>query len=233
MNKSKNYNSIVFLTTLSVYLGLVLVGGSLPISAQENLVACNEKELRQEATLKFTEIGLKSDYIYILPRLGNILLNEDYTAIGRFASFDVDIALSDKSAKPEFKINLKQITARNDITYTEELLRNIGTIADITGRSGCPVDQFGCSPFELKLRLDNSEFFAQLKYTRKSKSDARSFAYAYKLLVEADVCLFSNSPLYKLRFRNTEAFARNNQVFIVTRLPRGSIDELLAEKDAQ
>ena len=35
MNKSKNYNSIVFLTTLSVYLGLVLVGGAMsPVLAQ-------------------------------------------------------------------------------------------------------------------------------------------------------------------------------------------------------
>src|SRR5215213_8774342 len=30
MSNRKNYNSIVFLTTLSVYLGLVLVGGATP-----------------------------------------------------------------------------------------------------------------------------------------------------------------------------------------------------------
>src|SRR5215211_7786112 len=30
MSERKNYNSIVFLTTLSVYLGLVLVGGATP-----------------------------------------------------------------------------------------------------------------------------------------------------------------------------------------------------------
>src|SRR6185436_16216295 len=32
---------------------------------------------------------------------------------------------------------------------------------------------------------------------------------------------------------NTQAISTNNQVFIVTRLPRASIDELLAKKDAQ
>ena len=33
MTSGKNYNSIVFLTTLSVYLGLVLVGGTPPVLA--------------------------------------------------------------------------------------------------------------------------------------------------------------------------------------------------------
>ena len=33
MSNPKNYNSIVFLTTLSVYLGLVLIGGTPPVLA--------------------------------------------------------------------------------------------------------------------------------------------------------------------------------------------------------
>jgi hypothetical protein len=37
MSNSKNYNSIVFLTTLSVYLGLVLVGATPPVLAQAAL----------------------------------------------------------------------------------------------------------------------------------------------------------------------------------------------------
>lgn len=228
MKERNKNNSIIFLTTLSVYLGLVLVGAT-PILAQQNPSACNEKELRQEASRKFTEIGLVNEYVYVLPRLGGMLLRTDYSAIGNFAAFEVDIALSQKSAKPEFKINLKKIISRNNIAYTEDLLRNIGGIADITGRSGCQLDEFGCSPFELKLRFDDSEFFAQLKYTRKSNGEAKKFAQAYKFSIDADICLFSYSPLFKLRFEKTEVFARNNQVIIVTRLPRGSLDELLKQ----
>jgi hypothetical protein len=37
----------------------------------------------------------------------------------------------------------------------------------------------------------------------------------------------------KVILENTKITFENNQVFIVTRLPRGSIDSLLAQKDAQ
>ena len=39
MSNSKNYNSIVFLTTLSVYLGLVLVGATPSVLAQQAALA--------------------------------------------------------------------------------------------------------------------------------------------------------------------------------------------------
>ncbi len=39
MTTRKNYNSVIFLTTLSVYLGLVLVGAPAPILAQAALTS--------------------------------------------------------------------------------------------------------------------------------------------------------------------------------------------------
>ncbi|HVE55667.1 MAG TPA: hypothetical protein VNB22_02500, partial [Pyrinomonadaceae bacterium] len=89
------------------------------------------------------------------------------------------------------------------------------------------------SPFELVIRLDNSEFYAHLKYVRKSKIEAFKFAEAYRASVQSTSCYYKTSPLLKFRFDNTEITFRNNQVFIVTRLPRASIDSLLAQKDAQ
>ena len=47
MSNSKNYNSILFLTTLSVYLGLVLVGASPQVLAQQ-ITFVNKFEIQNE-----------------------------------------------------------------------------------------------------------------------------------------------------------------------------------------
>lgn len=47
MSKSKSYNSILFLTTLSVYLGLVLVGASPQVLAQQ-ITFVNKFEIQNE-----------------------------------------------------------------------------------------------------------------------------------------------------------------------------------------
>ncbi|HEX9960497.1 MAG TPA: hypothetical protein VGB00_06170, partial [Pyrinomonadaceae bacterium] len=64
-------------------------------------------------------------------------------------------------------------------------------------------------------------------------SKATSLAECYRRMIE-----YAKSPTAKkeiagnLILTNTEVRSENNQVFIVTRLPRGSIDSLLA-KNAQ
>ncbi len=56
MSNSKNYNSIVFFTTLSVYLGLVLVGGTPPVLAfaalTRNFDIQNEIEVKDDLDKK-------------------------------------------------------------------------------------------------------------------------------------------------------------------------------------
>lgn len=222
-----------------MYLGLVLAGGSPQIFSQQiayskngkPAVPCGEQELRQEAARKFAEIGLAEPYVYILPRLSSIILREGYSVLGNFSEFDIDAILnkSVRGKKPEFKISFRNIASPANVYFTEDLLRNVGTFADITGRTGCAVEKFGCSPFELKLRLNADGFFAQIKYTRKSADDAKRFAEAYRVSLNSDICQFSNSTPLKALFINTNVSHRNNQVFVVTRLPRASIDPPLAK----
>ncbi|HEY0458720.1 MAG TPA: hypothetical protein VGC97_06165 [Pyrinomonadaceae bacterium] len=80
---------------------------------------------------------------------------------------------------------------------------------------------FGSNGLELKVTL-----------RKESKDSAAQFAgnltRVFKVKLDQ-----SKSTVDKQIYENTKAHAENNQVFIVTRLPRASIDSLLAEKDAQ
>ncbi len=72
MSNKKNHNPIYFLTTLSVYLGLVLVGASPQVLAQANLTEHSQSQSFQITTKTnnvFSELKLKTKFKYenVLP----------------------------------------------------------------------------------------------------------------------------------------------------------------------
>ncbi|HMS39984.1 MAG TPA: hypothetical protein PKE69_07155, partial [Pyrinomonadaceae bacterium] len=80
----------------------------------------------------------------------------------------------------------------------------------------------------VKFELTQTEFTAQTTFEAISAEKADFLAGIYNESFAIGKCNSVN-----ILYENTKAMTENNQVFIVTRLPRGSIDALLAEKDAQ
>ncbi len=72
MSNKKNHNTIYFLTTLSVYLGLVIVGASPTVLAQAEFSENSQSqrfELRTETNSVFSKLSLKKQFKYadVLP----------------------------------------------------------------------------------------------------------------------------------------------------------------------
>ncbi len=240
MSDSKKYNSIVFLTTLSVYLGLVLVGGaSSPVLAQAALT--RNFDIQEEIEYKddldkqpdeedFYQINLSSAIVDFINDINNLKERGFY-------NFDNN---RDFYAKREHFFSQNH-SSKNAVLRSEidsELDKNL--------------DNF-LSKLDTKNLLNLSDFLEE-NNDQKSKHislEIYTFVSGIKLLITLEKSsaqkaslLASNLNLAfllkanrennstKLIYENTKATFVNNQVFIVTRLPRASIDSLLAENSA-
>ncbi|MGC2238354.1 MAG: hypothetical protein WA584_19525 [Pyrinomonadaceae bacterium] len=247
MSNRKNYNSIVFLTTLSVYLGLVLVGGAAaPVLAHSALT--------RDFDIK-NEIEFKDD-------LDNKPDNEE---IDGFFEIDLDTAVASfiedlrgLKQKGKYKSRFKKtFTTKCAHTYCSNgdaaastIIEDEGEISQalwklhykldfIDGRDlsknsffDLPKENSGCKEISLNLTFSQNELKIAFSFTKETTQTA--FAYAENLNSKfKNKSDESSDLLIKKVYENTNANSENNQVFVVTRLPRASIDEFLANKVAK
>ncbi len=239
MNKKANHNSIIFLTTLSVYLGLVLVGGTAPVLAQENFKGCFELQSKQNEKIQPSANDLKlylaSEFVGKPVQIFLSRLN-DFSEQGKFNfedSFRFEYLIIETGGE---KLQIRNLYPNNEIWLQEQLKQ----VADeFTGwHRGSQLKRFNNefqkdSYFsEVSFQLDNEGL------NIKVKTEQETLEYAHQVAIDNN-SLFQNasiqtqSKVCEVIYKNSESFAENNQVFIVTRLPRASIDALLAEKDAR
>lgn len=251
MSKSKNHNSIVFLTALSLYLGLVLVGTAPQILAQ----AATTKQFNVK-----DEIEVKDD----------LDKNPDGEAIKEFLEHDYEVALA------AFVDDLKKLKQQGKYRSTGKLGFQISafrryysdTIASATS-SFSPTEaseanawiedafldlhknfvdankwNFATTPIFIKLPVGVSEddrckvfgfdteinrtsITVRVTFSRETAQNAALLAGALDRHFLKKAARPRNT-LTKQIYWYTRATAENNQVKIVTRLPRGSIDSVLA-----
>ena len=233
-NRNKN-NRIIFLTTLSVYLGLVLVGGAMPnVLAQaattRNFNVQDEIEVKDDLDNKPDgENSSRSDFPFLLIQLLNEIKREalsgkitlplpnDFVVEGHFESFSglggggaVGGALSDKRL--------------------EEILRN--AISQSFQRKAFELADFGednTKSVRITLAADQTDLMLKVSFS-KNKADKFADFLNQKF---SSVKISAKNKLAKQVYDNTSAetsgTAENNQVYIVTRLPRGSLDEFLKQ----
>lgn len=226
MNKKTNYNSIVFLTTLSVYLSLVLVGGSAPALAHSALT--RDFDIKNEIEFK-DDLDNKPDDEKALEEYA--LAVEDLFLIAR--------DFSDKNAG-----SLKDYNYGFDCYFYY-------TIHAVGCRGGNDLDWHGfTSPLEkvhkvflresgkgkeldtVNLITTDKEFFLKTVLYQSSNEQAEQYYNFY----DAGLSRVKLQQLYNSQaiiYQNTTLSFENNQVFIVTRLARASIDELFARKIVQ
>lgn len=249
MSESKNYNRMVFLTTLSVYLGLVLVGATPPVMAHAALTQRIEiqNEIESDDDLDKKPEG---DEIKLSGPTGGYFddlqdLIEDLQQLHRIEKFDLDFDSFHVKQSEAFLCGLK--TVRHAVTTSNiDKLNNKWLVPAITDAAvrfedyaflgDClPDDNFDKKDAvgsELEISYDRTAFEFKLSIKKESPQKARLLSekfYQARRTYELD----EEEIIIKKIYDNTNFTFENNQVFIVTRLPRASIDALLAEKTAK
>ncbi len=217
MTPRKNYNSIVFLTTLSVYLGLVLVGATPQISAQTSRKDADANKI-------------------------NILVPGE----GLVFTFDLNpsVKLSKLSQSESLPIKVSGKIIDSQQKFTDwEITEAVGSqqIVGFVRREFFQPATSNIPPDTLLTRLFPKETSQSVEVSKATVTITRNLTFngvekvakmaeIYRRMIE-----YAKSPTAKkqvagnLYLTNTEVRFENNQVFIVTRLPRGSLDALLTQ----
>ncbi len=234
MSERNKNNSIIFLTTLSVYLGLVLVGGATPsVLAQaaltRNFEVQEEIEVRDDLDNKPDDEEVRNFSNGDVPAIFAQLLNEikEEVKSGKIslpiqADFIIDIQY--RASKMCSGTSIGSNISDRDLSdfvgnaVNQKFESKIYEIADYgSGKS----EKSG----KVRLEANSTDLLLKVSF---SKSNAEQFAEFLNQEFSLSAVSVENT-LTKQIYENTTATSENNQVFIVTRLPRGSLDELLKQ----
>jgi len=256
MSNRKNYNSIVFLTTLSVYLGLVLVGGAVAPSVLAQAALTRDFDIKKEIVIEddldkkpddsvsesFEQIedALGSDFI-----TGSILaLLEDLKKLKQIEKYDgeqrfeIEYLFRRYEGLNKYKVDTLEMsgdkwlfTACEEPAYLAEHKFYRADLFDFYSYD----DSLKAKVANTKVKFLSESGDLSLQIVSKQKSDkvAQKLAGLFNRFFDYRSSNIELNNYERLIYQNTKATTENNQVFIVTRLPRGSIDSLPAQKDAQ
>jgi hypothetical protein len=244
IRREKN-NSIIFLTTLSVYLGLVLVGGAMPsVLAQaattRNFNVQDEIEVKDDLDKKPPDEEL--DFSGALKSYFEDVedLIEDFQKYHRNKKFDLDSEKFNFERHTGIGCNIGgqevvngDFVRKIDHRAVERAIDSaIYDFNDWEIFSDClPTETFKdnfTNRYKLKVSYDTSELKIEISALKRTNQRADYLTERFKQsygLYEVD----EENALVKSIYQNTFINSENNQVFIVTRLPRGSLDELLKQ----
>ncbi len=215
MSDSKKHNSILFLTTLSVYLGLVLVGGagSTALAQVANTIPASKK----------TEI-LAGDKIITLNANWAIELEKI------LAENPAPVYLLGTMALPDKGVSDWKILKSEGSAEAVEFLRKQFLSTPVVSPKDLPL------PYEklsFEAVVNPTEIKIKESFSFRKDLEAREFHFYFENLLENKEKIYGEiGQAEKLYLQNTKTKLENNQVTIVTRLPRASIDSLFAEQDA-
>ena len=214
MSNRKNYNSIVFLTTLSVYLGLVLAGGAAPtVLAQAALT--RDYDIRNEVVLE-DDLDKKPDD-EIFSELKNSPNKADKQFLERYAGTILALL--------ETRYSIEQSSS-----YEIWSKSSGPAFADDDFFSGAfPTLRKDIVAGSFDYTLDKDRFFGKFNLKSRFKTDISPVGYSFVSGLDSLRRESLNKPETTV-LKNTQITFENNQVFIVTRLARASIDDLLAGK---
>lgn len=244
MKKQKGYNSIFFLTTLSVYFGLLLVGTSPSVLAQQVILTSKfdvQKEVESEDDLDKNPEDEGLDQ-YFLIRLDNALnaFVEDLRKLRRQGKYNFRGKEEIIGGCTHTFCSDKIVDATSTYidswvaTEFENLRKNLDVGAD---REDSQVPKFverlngeqgtlSCKDFGLEFLIDSTTFQVKISFSQDSSNKAFSTVSNLNTLFANRAASATKDSSRKF-YQNTTAKYENNQVFVITRLPRGSLDALV------
>jgi hypothetical protein len=220
---------MVFLTTLSVYLGLVLVGATPPVMAHAALTQRIEiqNEIETDDDLDKNPDDEQSLETYSSAFQSLFTLAKEFSEKNR-----------EKLGGNAYEFNCSVVfraDSSNTVTFTGggglfwggflSPLKNIGKAFPHT--SDEKTEQV-----KINLVLSDTQFSLKTAFNYDSDLQAENSHRFYENGLSRLKVQKLNNPQIVI-YQNTEILAENNQVFIITRLPRASIDALLAERVAK
>jgi len=237
MSQRNKNNSIIFLTTLSVYLGLVLVGSATPQVWAQNASITFEERLKQDENFRriVEECGKIKPRIHRKSYGKSIPLS---LTIDEFINALIDLSEHSLCTAPEgFAFNGQAGYANFNSSISERqkpssrgswvsgvLHTHIETVGNSLPHTGKRDGIY----FEIDFELDKTNLFSTAKFKQDSAEQAEQTAASYLSSLKewrANKLNSVESAIYE----NSEISFENDQVIIVTRLPRGSLNELLKQ----
>jgi hypothetical protein len=228
MTKRKNHNSILFLTTLSVYFGLVLVGATPQVLAQAatTRVFNFQTEIEIEDDLDKKPDDEKALAVYASTLQDLFLLARDFSAR------DAEKLRGD--GRYEFDCFLDVYANGQTTSCTDAKGSPLGGFVPLLEKIGktfphaAETDQ---RQVRVNLILNESDFGLKTALTQNLNEQAEHYSSFFDACLSKTKSRQDNQP-QAIIYQNTSVSFENNQVFIVTRLPRASLDALVA-KNAQ
>ena len=241
MSNRKNQNSILVLATLGVYLGLVLVGATPQILAQAAMTkqfnVKDEIEVKddldkkpddcEKLAAKFREKQQSYSvdenalitYSTAIAELANSVtqLNAPPFSLQAYTLGDVGLPTGVLSYFDNAKPRLVSGKAKRKLDTDILALARLFPASSGDGRERL---QFAVS-------LDDKCLVSTVKILRQNDVEAHQAFIAYDSLADLWRCI-PKSTADALVSNNTQVTWENNQVIIVTRLPRAGLDSLLA-----
>jgi hypothetical protein len=226
MNARKNYNSIVFLT---VYLGLALVGASPQVLAQ----AATARQFDVKTEIEFKDdLDNKPDGEQALADY-SVVLQDLYSLTKEFAD-----ANSDKLRGADYEFDCavdvypntskKYFCPGGSGLYSNIFFPALNRINEIFPHT----DDREKEQVRVNIILSGDSFLVKITLNQDYERQAGQFHNYYKSALSAPK-LKRTDNLKAVVYESTSVSFENNQVFIVTRLPRASIEPLIADKNAQ
>ena len=235
MNKTNKNNSIIFLTTLSVYLGLVLVGAPAHVLAQAALasrIEIKDKiEIENDLDNKpdddfegFQEIYTEKVFADFVKQLQDLQKSEHYDSIEE-EDFYTKRLWFFNSEEP-FVSEVPNIGCSNLDKVLAKLLESLD---NDSLRSFADFSQ-DIYPTALNLGIYTNVAGVKLETFFKTTTKQKASVLAGKLNTEFLLRVNKTEDNFaKQIYENTKVLSFDNQIFITTQLPRGSLDALLKQ----
>jgi hypothetical protein len=242
MSQPNKNNSLIFLTTLSVYLGLVLVSGGTPsvlaqaaltqkiAEVQSKIEDSDDKDCKDDASNEVDEL-LRFDFISegILEFLDAIQKLPETNKRSFAFDFEYEFAFTDGKS-----LTIHPNGYPNDDPFQLAASENLeGITRHLNSHYRYDEDlKKDASHSKVRFTSENGELTIKIASEKETVKFAADFANLYNTAFEIGVCSKYTDAKPKVIYENSKATSENNQVFIVTRLPRGSLAELVKSAKA-
>jgi len=240
MTTRKTHNSIVFLTTL--YLGLMLVGAApqaLNFAAlTRNFDIQNEVEVKDDLDNKpdneEIEVFSKDDFPALFAQFlqeikeevesGKILLpiQTDFYTNGDFYKSEFASGGGSGGGSISSTVSDQHLSLFTQNAVNQKFRSKAFDLADF---DLADFDSKNSKNVKVRIEADGTDFSLRISF---GKSNAEQFAEFLNQEFSSNAALVKDK-LTKEVYEHTKATSENNQVFVITRLPRGSLESLLTD----
>jgi len=238
-------NSILFITTLGVYLGLIVVGGAAPqvfahSATTRNFEITDEIEIKDDldknpdderSTAKMSLVTYFQDVELFIKTLRRLRGTKYFDAAND--SFEVAqstqlpcVAANKTGSYTASKFETKNEAIRPWLESFSKLLTDGYSLGDCLPNYRFAPDEATDSKFNF--HLDKQALFVEVMVKKISPEAAKmlagDIASTFNLLRSE-----SAEPIRLKLYETTSFRAENDQIFVVTRLPRAGLDPLLTK----